>query len=1063
MSNYIPRVVCMFLFQGFLINCNQGCSTGQYPCILNGTEGRIASPGHPSYYPNNANISWSIQVPHGYSIKLEFSDNFKIGLETNCRSDYLVIYDGFTTGSPVMGNYCGSDKPPSLYSSGPTLLVAFISDNEYQSSGFSANYTAIKPGTTCSALQTQEENANLILRDASGNIFAHFNNSYNYNIKPLRCLWRLRAPPGYGIKIAINALKLDKNTSCLQSNFNVYKGYFVQEDKLVSRYCKIENPAKIYLPDRTAVLRVQINQLSSWIGSEAFAIKYEFLKKDINKCSTLNSEQENSNIILTRNNGSFTIHTENGDPDQGLQCLWKIKPPNGHQVRLSFTKFLLESDCRDSFVEIFDGENSEGNGKFCGSVPPWVMFSTGGYLVVKFVARSSNMRNLSRLSIVGVYEAVTYAKGTCSTINTKQMNSNIQLNDKKGVIMTPNYPSKYPSDFKCVWIITVPSGYRIRLHFVAFNVENHGCVYDFVEVRDGDNSSSPLKTQENLCGITIPYDIYSTSNNMWMMFVSDYSEQMTGFQAFYSAVTPEPWRCSPVNTDQENNILIKDTPGVLTTPNYPHPYPPNLKCTWHITVPSSLRIQVHFHDFQLYSSCSFEFVEGFDGKDISDQSLGRYCGSNLPFDMFSTGNAITLVFQSSTFAGCRGFKLSHFILELGPGICSKGNPHDLNDNLVVNSTRGNITSPNYPLPYTRGMQCTWHVRAPIGYHVELNFTSIHFPLPCAQDYIEVRDGGSSNSPFKGRFCNVQSASRIYSSGRELWLRFISQHTTSEAYKGFYVTYRMIKAGNCSRDFDQSWNTNLNFGESMSGSLTSPGYPAPFPPDIKCTWKITVHYGYQVQLIFNRISLLEPCTSGYVEVRDGYYSFSKSLGKFCKTEVSSVRFRSTDRRLFVHFESGNTSMLGQGFDASFSAMIKGTTSSGSLAAGAITISLIVFAGFILITLAIIFTYWLLKKRYRRRPNSRPRDHDLAVIPPMRVPPLDDIPDCLIAEDRPPPYAEAVNQDDEEQSPARDVGRRNSGCTEETVEERSIEAERGLDNEGFTNDPPTYESLYGVDPT
>lgn len=135
---------------------------------------------------------------------------------------------------------------------------------------------------------------------------------------------------------------------------------------------------------------------------------YDFLIfSDVNKCSTLNNEQENRNIILTGHNGSFTIHTDNSVPDQGLQCLWKIKPPNGYQIRLSFTKFVLESDCRDSFVEIFDGENSKG--KFCGTVTPWVMFSTGGYLIVKFVA-SGNMRNLSRLSFVGVYEAVTYGK-----------------------------------------------------------------------------------------------------------------------------------------------------------------------------------------------------------------------------------------------------------------------------------------------------------------------------------------------------------------------------------------------------------------------------------------------------------------------------------------------------------------------------------------------------------------------------------------------------------------------------------------------------------------------------
>lgn len=126
------------------------------------------------------------------------------------------------------------------------------------------------------------------------------------------------------------------------------------------------------------------------------------------------------------------------------------------------------------------------------------------------------------------------------------------------------------------------------------------------------------------------------------------------------------------------------------------------------------------------------------------------------------------------------------------------------------------------------------------------------------------------------------------------------------------------------------------------------------------------------------------------------------------------------------------------------------------------ALIVFAGFVLITLSFIFMFWLLKKRFRRRTSSRPRDHDLAVISPMPVPPLDDIPDCLIAEDRPPPYADAVHEE-EGQLSTIETAPTDGDLTEGTVAERPRETERGLDNAGFTSDPPTYESLYGVDPT
>jgi hypothetical protein len=136
-----------------------------------------------------------------------------------------------------------------------------------------------------------------------------------------------------------------------------------------------------------------------------------------------------------------------------------------------------------------------------------------------------------------------------------------------------------------------------------------------------------------------------------------------------------------------------------------------------------------------------------------------------------------------------------------------------------------------------------------------------------------------------------------------------------------VIFFVSLLGNCSKDFDESWNTNLNLDQSMSGSLTSPGYPSPYPPDIRCYWKITVPYGYRVQLMFSQISLGDTCSTDYIKVKDGLYSFSKSLGKFCKNEAS-IRIVSTDRRLLVHFQSGKSSYLGKGFQAKFSALSRG---------------------------------------------------------------------------------------------------------------------------------------------
>jgi len=63
-------------------------------------------------------------------------------------------------------------------------------------------------------------------------------------------------------------------------------------------------------------------------------------------------------------------------------------------------------------------------------------------------------------------------------------------------------------------------------------VENHdNCVYDFVEVRDGIDSSSPLLGK--YCGYRIPDDIRSSTNQLYVKFVSDGSVQKEGFAATF--------------------------------------------------------------------------------------------------------------------------------------------------------------------------------------------------------------------------------------------------------------------------------------------------------------------------------------------------------------------------------------------------------------------------------------------------------------------------------------------------------------------------------------------------
>ena len=67
---------------------------------------------------------------------------------------------------------------------------------------------------------------------------------------------------------------------------------------------------------------------------------------------------------------------------------------------------------------------------------------------------------------------------------------------------------------------------------LPLQVENHdNCVYDYLEVRDGHDDDSPLIGK--YCGYKVPEDIRSSSNKLYVKFVSDGSVQKAGFAATF--------------------------------------------------------------------------------------------------------------------------------------------------------------------------------------------------------------------------------------------------------------------------------------------------------------------------------------------------------------------------------------------------------------------------------------------------------------------------------------------------------------------------------------------------
>lgn len=103
---------------------------------------------------------------------------------------------------------------------------------------------------------------------------------------------------------------------------------------------------------------------------------------------------------------------------------------------------------------------------------------------------------------------------------------------------------------------------------------------------------------------------------------------------------------------------------------------------------------------------------------------------------------------------------------------------------------GYIVSPLYPGYYSNNIECTWRITAPKGHVIHLKFEAFRMeddPV-CANDFVEVRDGGELSSHVIGRYCGHVYPEIVESSTNKLLVQFSSNDdVVRTGFKAFYQT------------------------------------------------------------------------------------------------------------------------------------------------------------------------------------------------------------------------------------------------------------------------------------
>ncbi|KAM8933535.1 tumor necrosis factor-inducible gene 6 protein [Pelodytes ibericus] len=128
----------------------------------------------------------------------------------------------------------------------------------------------------------------------------------------------------------------------------------------------------------------------------------------------------------------------------------------------------------------------------------------------------------------------------------------------------------------------------------------------------------------------------------------------------------EKWDAYCYNPDgKECGGILTEQERIIKSPGYPNEYENEQICYWHIRLQLGQRIHIEFLDMDIEedTDCLSDYFEIYDSYDDVYGLVGRYCGFELPDDIVSTGNVMTLKFMTDGSIAGTGFQIRYSALD----------------------------------------------------------------------------------------------------------------------------------------------------------------------------------------------------------------------------------------------------------------------------------------------------------------------------------------------------------------------------------------------------------------
>uniref|UniRef100_A0A671G8C4 Cubilin n=1 Tax=Rhinolophus ferrumequinum TaxID=59479 RepID=A0A671G8C4_RHIFE len=569
--------------------------------VFNFSTGIITSPAYSySDYPSDIYCLYNITVADNKVILLKFID-FDVVPSTFCSQDYLAIYDGSTISDPLLGKFCDSNLPPNVRSNRNSMVLAFKTDASQTARGWKVSFRqTLGPQQGCGGSLTGSN-------DTFASPDADSNGRYDKN---LNCVWFIVAPINKLIKLTFNTFALESASvlgRCIYDYVKLYDGDS-ESANLAGTFCGSTVPAPFV--SSSNFLTVQfVSDVT--LEREGFNATYTIINMTCG--GTYNATRTPQNMSSPNSS----------DPDVPFStCTWIFEAPRHQQVEITVWKLQLPpQDCHQNYLEFQDAPQNNGNPgiHFCGrnasAVP--TLYSSTSTAVVIFKSEVFNEN-----TAVGF----TYQIAGCDR----------QYNKAFGNLKSPGWPDNYDNNVDCAVTLTAPQNHTISLFFHSFGIEDSSeCRHDFLEVRNGSDSSSPLLG--TYCGTLLPDPIFSQNNELYLRFKSDGATSNRGYEIIW---TSSPSGCG--------GTLYGES-GSFTSPGYPGTYPNHTHCEWTIIAPAGRLITVSFYFISIDDpgDCVQNYLILHDGPNVNYPSSGPYCGADTNIAAFvASSNRVFIEFHA---------------------------------------------------------------------------------------------------------------------------------------------------------------------------------------------------------------------------------------------------------------------------------------------------------------------------------------------------------------------------------------------------------------------------------